>query len=83
MMIDTFHINIEEKEVVAPLTEIQDILAHVHLSETNRNVLGTGHWPTADSSLVLTDIGYAGHCSVGVYNSRRPRHECIDNVWSN
>ena len=26
---------------------IRDILAHVHLSETNRDVLGTGHWPTA------------------------------------
>ena len=47
MMVDTFHMNIEEKDMLAPLAGIRDILAHVHLSETNRDVLGTGHWPTA------------------------------------
>jgi sugar phosphate isomerase/epimerase len=78
MMIDTFHINIEEKDVRASLTEIQDILAHVHLSETNRNVLGTGHWPMAGFFDRLAKIGFTGHCSVGVYNSRRSRRECIE-----
>lgn len=77
MMIDTFHINIEEKDVVASLANIRDILAHVHLSETNRDVLGSGHWPTAAFFARLTDIQYAGYCSVGVYNSRRPRQDRI------
>jgi sugar phosphate isomerase/epimerase len=77
MMIDTFHINIEEKDVVAPLNGIRDILAHVHLSETNRDVLGSTHWPTADFFARLAEIEYAGYCSVGVYNSRRPRQDCI------
>lgn len=77
MMIDTFHINIEEKDVLAPLTNIEDILAHVHLSETNRNVLSTGHWPTAEFFARLAEIGFRGYCSVGVYNSRSPRRECI------
>ena len=78
LMIDTFHINIEERDVLAPLAGIQDILAHVHLSETNRDVLGTGHWPTAGFLDRLAEIGFAGHCSVGVYNSRRTRRECIE-----
>jgi sugar phosphate isomerase/epimerase len=78
LMIDTFHINIEEREVLSPLTDIQDILAHVHLSETNRDVLGAGHWPTAGFFARLAEVGYAGHCSVGVYNTRKPRHACID-----
>jgi 5-keto-L-gluconate epimerase len=77
LMIDTFHINIEEKDVTAPLDGIRDILAHVHLSETNRDVLGTGHWPTAAFFARLAEIDYAGHCSIGVYNTRRPRRECI------
>jgi len=78
LMVDTFHMNIEEKDVLSPLVEIRDILVHVHLSETNRDMLGEGHWPTAAFLLNLTDIGFMGHCSVGVYNSRRPRRECIE-----
>jgi D-psicose/D-tagatose/L-ribulose 3-epimerase len=77
MMIDTFHMNIEEQDMLAPLPAIRDLLAHVHLSETNRDVLGTGHWDTAALLGKLREIGYTGHCSVGVYNTRLPRRECI------
>ena len=78
LMIDTFHVYIEERDVLAPLAGIRDILAHVHLSETNRDVLGTGHWPTAGFLARLAEIEFAGYCSVGVYNSRRSRRECIE-----
>ena len=77
MMVDTFHMNIEEKDMLAPLPAIRDLLAHVHLSETNRDVLGTGHWDTAALLGELREIGYTGHCSVGVYNTRLPRRECM------
>ncbi len=77
MMIDTFHMNIEERDMFAPLPAIRDILAHVHLSETNRDVLGTGHWPTAAFLDGLEQIGYHGCCSIGVYNTTRPRQQCI------
>ena len=78
MMIDTFHMNIEERDMFAPLPAIRDILAHVHLSETNRDVLGTAHWPTAGFLAELQRIGYAGYCSVGVYNTRQSRAQCIE-----
>jgi sugar phosphate isomerase/epimerase len=78
LMIDTFHINIEERDILAPLNGIQDILAHVHLSETNRGILGTGHWPTAGFFERLAEIEFARCCSVGVYNSRYARSECIE-----
>jgi len=77
MMVDTFHMNIEERDMIAPLAGVADILAHVHLSETNRDVLGEGHWPTIAFLAELKRIGYRGVCSVGVYNTRRPRRECI------
>lgn len=79
IMIDTFHMNIEEKDMLAPLAGIMDRLAHVHLSETNRDVLGAGHWPTAAFLRELHRHGYAGFCSVGVYNSRLSRQKCITN----
>ncbi len=77
MMIDTFHMNIEERDMFAPLPAIRAILAHVHLSETNRDVLGTGHWPTIAFLDQLEQIGYQGCCSIGVYNTRLPRRQCI------
>ncbi len=77
MMIDTFHMNIEERDMFAPLPAIRDILAHVHLSETNRDVLGTAHWPTAAFLDQLQQVGYQGYCSIGVYNTRLPRQQCI------
>lgn len=78
LMVDTFHMNIEEQDMLAPLPAIQDILAHVHLSETNRDVLGQGHWPTEAFLDGLARIGYQGQCSVGVYNTLRTRRECIE-----
>ena len=77
MMVDTFHMNVEEKDMIAPLAGIADILAHVHLSETNRGVLGEGHLPAAAFLAELDRIGYAGVRSIGVYNTRLSRRECI------
>lgn len=77
LMVDSFHMNIEEQDMLAPLAGVRDLLAHVHLSETNRDVLGTGHWPTAAFLAELERLGYGGFCSVGVYNTRLPRRTCI------
>ncbi len=77
LMVDTFHMNIEEQDMLAPLAGIKDILAHVHLSETNRDVLGDGHWDTPGFLAELRRIGYRGFCSIGVYNTRRSRRDCM------
>ena len=77
LMVDTFHMNIEERDMLAPLVGVADLLAHVHLSETNRDVLGEGHWPTAAFLRDFARIGYQEFCSVGVYNTRRSRGECM------
>lgn len=76
LMVDTFHMNIEEKDMLAPLPQIRDILVHVHLSETNRDVPGAGHLDTAGFLRTLRKINYDGYVSIGVYNSRRSRQEC-------
>jgi sugar phosphate isomerase/epimerase len=38
LMVDTFHMNLE-RDMIAQLAAVADILVHVHLSETNRDVL--------------------------------------------
>ena len=82
LMVDAFHMNIEERDMIAPLAGVRDLLAHVHLSETNRDLLGTGHWPTAAFLAELRRLHYGGTCSVGVYNTRQPRRTCITHCRS-
>jgi sugar phosphate isomerase/epimerase len=77
LIVDSFHMNIEERDMLVPLAGVADLLAHVHLSETNRDVLGTGHGDTGAFLGELRRLGYAGYCSVGVYNTHRSRRDCI------
>lgn len=77
MMVDTFHMNIEEKLMLEPLAAIRGLLVHVHLSETNRNFLGSGRWDTAAFLAELERLGYQGYCSVGVYNTCLSQQECM------
>ena len=82
MMIDTFHMNIEERTMTQGLDRIKDVLRHVHLSETNRDVLGQGHWDCEAFFKTLDQIGYDGYCSIGVYNTRESRRECMKQCWA-
>ena len=56
--LDTFHMNVEEKSVPAALGRAGPHLAHVHFSENDRGVVGTGHvdWPGVRRA--LRESGY-------------------------
>lgn len=77
MMIDTFHMNIEEQAPVIALAPIADLLVHVHLSETNRRELGSGHFDFAGFGRSLDDIDYEGYVSVGIYRSSQSQRGCM------
>ena len=42
MMYDTFHANIEEKDITAALAGCADVMIHVHISENDRSTPGKG-----------------------------------------
>ena len=56
--LDTFHMNVEEKSLPDALRRAGRHLAHVHFSENDRGVVGSGHvdWPGVRAALV--DAGY-------------------------
>ena len=58
VLLDTFHLNIEEKDVAAAITSAGDRLVHFHVSDNDRGVPGSGHAPWADVTKGLTAIGY-------------------------
>lgn len=61
IVLDTFHSNIEEKDIPASIRKIgKHLLCHVQGNESDRGTPGTGHleWPGIQEA--LTDIGYDG-----------------------
>jgi sugar phosphate isomerase/epimerase len=57
---DTYHMNIEEDDPCASLAEAAPWLAHMQVSESNRNQPGTGHLDWAAQLGTLDAIGYQG-----------------------
>jgi D-psicose/D-tagatose/L-ribulose 3-epimerase len=60
VMVDTFHMNIEEKDPAAAVRKTGRLLCHFHCSENDRGTPGTGHvdWPGVFGALRV--IGYDG-----------------------
>lgn len=62
--IDTFHANIEEPNICAGLTSLGPWLKHVHISENDRGLLGTGHVDFPAIVASLKQSGYTGYLMI-------------------
>jgi D-psicose/D-tagatose/L-ribulose 3-epimerase len=61
LVLDTFHSNIEEKDIPASIRKIgKDLLCHVQGNESDRGTPGTGHLEWQGIREALADIGYDG-----------------------
>lgn len=60
VMLDTFHMNIEEDSMRAAILQAGDKLGHLHLGECNRKVPGQGRMPWREIGEALREIGYQG-----------------------
>jgi D-psicose/D-tagatose/L-ribulose 3-epimerase len=60
IMLDTFHMNIEEDNIAGAIRLAGDKLGHLHLGEQNRKVPGKGSMPWNEIGLALRDINYRG-----------------------
>lgn len=58
VMLDTFHMNIEEDNIGEAIRKAGDKLVHFHLGERNRKVPGKGTMPWAEIGQALRDIHY-------------------------
>jgi D-psicose/D-tagatose/L-ribulose 3-epimerase len=62
--LDTFHANIEEKNVPAAIDYLGFHLKHMHISENDRGLVGTGHIDFPHCIAALNRIGYDGYLVV-------------------
>jgi D-psicose/D-tagatose/L-ribulose 3-epimerase len=59
-LLDTFHLNIEEKDVTGAIVGAGSRLVHFHVSDNDRGVPGSGHVPWAAVKNGLDQLGYDG-----------------------
>lgn len=60
IMLDTFHMNIEESSLGGAIRTSGSKLGHFHTGECNRNVPGRGRIPWTEIAEALKDINYSG-----------------------
>ena len=61
VMLDTFHMNIEEDDMAAAIGLAGKRLGHFHTGECNRRVPGKGRMPWREIGQALREIGYDGN----------------------
>jgi D-psicose/D-tagatose/L-ribulose 3-epimerase len=67
--LDTYHMNIEEDDLVRPVYEVGDRLGYVHIGENHRGYLGSGHLDLAGFFHALADIRYTGPITFESFSS--------------
>ncbi len=60
IMLDTFHLNIEEDFIGEAIVRAGDQLGHFHVGENNRRPPGYGHIPWTEVATALRTINYTG-----------------------
>lgn len=60
VMLDTFHMNIEEQSIGNAIRTAGNLLGHFHTGECNRMVPGQGRTPWREIHDALEDVGYDG-----------------------
>ena len=81
MMYDSFHAHIEEKDQARAIAACAAETIHVHVSENDRGIPGTGqvHWDSFWSGLKQT--GYDGYLTIEAFGRALPALAAATRVW--
>jgi len=77
MMFDSFHANIEEKNMATAIEKMGSRLVHVQLSENDRSTLGKGHINFPEIINALKKINYQGMISIEAFSTKLS----AANIW--
>ncbi|GIW96946.1 MAG: isomerase [Pirellulaceae bacterium] len=81
IMYDTFHSNIEEKDIVNTFEEIKDVLRHIHISENDRSTPGKGNVNWEKNFSGLARIGYDGWLMIEAFGLALPELAAATRIW--
>lgn len=70
IMLDTFHMNIEERSLGDAIRLAGDRIAHFHSCENDRGAPGSGHVPWQEVKQALNDVNYDGPLVIESFTSQ-------------
>lgn len=81
ILFDTFHANIEERNVASAVPLLGSRINNVHASENDRGTPGSGHVPWAEVFAALYGIGYDGPVVIESFGSAMPELAAATCIW--
>ena len=78
---DTFHANIEERHPADSLREVAKMLGHVHVSENDRGIPGTGHNDWRGILSALKEVRYDGWMTIESFAQPEPELAAAAAIW--
>lgn len=85
MLVDTYHMNIEEVDMIDAIGSVSDKLRVVHLADNNREGVGMGHIDFKAVISKLKDINYDGplvlECMAAGANPFEANKESMDDLY--
>jgi D-psicose/D-tagatose/L-ribulose 3-epimerase len=79
--IDTFHANIEEKNTANAVRSLGGRLKHLHASENDRGLLGSGHVNFPEIVSVLREIEYDGYLMIEGFGYSPSETDSLGALW--
>lgn len=81
MMYDTFHANIEEKNLAEAIRTAAPHMVHVHISENDRSTPGEGHVDFDTTFKVLKELKYDGYLMIEAFGLALPELAAATRIW--
>jgi D-psicose/D-tagatose/L-ribulose 3-epimerase len=79
--IDTFHANIEEKKIADAVESLGNKLRHLHVSENDRGLVGSGHVDFAGIVKALRAIDYQGCLMIEGFGYSSEETHSLGALW--
>ena len=81
ILFDTFHANLEEKDVPKAIISCNSLITHFHISENDRGIPGTGHLDWRRISDALQRISYGGYLVIETFGYALPGLSRAASIW--
>ncbi len=81
ILYDSFHANIEEKNIANAIRTGGDMICHVHISENDRSTPGSGNVNWKETFAALREINYDGWMMVEAFGLALPELAAATKIW--
>lgn len=81
LLLDTFHMNIEEPSLTTAIHQAGSYIKHFHCSENDRGIVGSGHVPWAEVFAALKMVKYEGWLMVESFSTTIPELAAATCIW--